>query len=235
MPERGARFREVMLHRAGRAVIDRLNCTIPERGVTALIGPNGAGKSLTLRLLAGLIRPDSGEVLFSRMRPSPQRMPVVFQQPMLLRRRVRANLDHVLAAYGVPRAERAARRDALLAEGGLEDLADSPARKLSGGEQQRLALVRALAAEPEYLLLDEPTASLDPRSTAMIETLVRRTADRGGAVILVTHDRAQARRLADHVLLLHKGRLAESGPTAEIFRQPQTGEARAYLSGELLV
>ena len=96
-------------------------------------------------------------------------------------------------------------------------------------------MMRALAAEPVFLLLDEPTASLDPRSTALIEALVRRTAEAGAAVVLVTHDRAQAERLADQVLLLHEGRLAEAAPASEFFRQPRTEEATAYLSGALLV
>ena len=235
MPEPFAEFQDVVLLRAGRAVIDGLSFAIPGRGITALIGPNGAGKSLTLRLLAGLIAPDRGEIHFPNGRPPPRSIPVVFQKPMLLRRRVRANLDHVLAIHGVPRAERPSRREALLAEGGLTDLAESPARRLSGGEQQRLALVRALAGEPDYLLLDEPTASLDPPSTAMIEDLVRRKADAGAAIVLVTHDRAQAERLAEHVVLLHDGRLAESGPVHEFFKAPRSAQARAYLAGALLV
>jgi len=123
----------------------------------------------------------------------------------------------------------------LLALGELTALADSPARVLSGGEQQRLALVRALAAEPELLLLDEPTASLDPRSTELIERIVLDAHDRGTSIALITHDPGQARRISTEVLFLHEGRAEEQTPAAEFFTAPGSAAARAYLEGRLLV
>jgi tungstate transport system ATP-binding protein len=160
---------------------------------------------------------------------------VVFQRPVVLRRSVAANLTHALSIYGVPRGERARRRDELLALGQLQDLAERPARVLSGGEQQRLSMVRALAAEPDLLLLDEPTASLDPQATAAIEALVGEAAARGVKIVMVTHDRGQAQRLADEILFLHRGRLTERSPADDFFAQPQSVEAQAYLEGRLLL
>ena len=229
-----AEFETVSLHRGGRSVVNGLSCRIADSGITALIGPNGAGKSLTLRLLAGLLDADEGRVHFPNGRPAPRDLAVVFQKPVLLRRTVRANLDHVLAVHGASRAQRRVVRDRLLQAGELSALADRPARKLSGGEQQRLALVRALAAAPRLLLLDEPTASLDPASTAKIEALIREAAKQGAGVVLVTHDQAQAARLADRVIFLHQGKAIETGPAEELFENPKTKEARAYLSGALL-
>ncbi|MEM6438083.1 MAG: ATP-binding cassette domain-containing protein [Pseudomonadota bacterium] len=223
-------LQSVRLMRGGRAVLDGLTLSLPGEGVTALMGPNGSGKSLTLRVLAGLVAPDAGE-----LRDDPEGSALVFQRPVLLRRSVRGNLDHALRAAGAGRSERVEKLDALLALGGLEAMADRPARSLSGGEAQRLQLMRALAADPRRLLLDEPTASLDPRSTAAIETLVARVAAEGVEVVLVTHDRGQAARLADRVAFLHHGKAVEQSPAGRFFQRPATQEARAYLDGRLLL
>jgi len=229
-PARPPALDEVRVFRGGRAVLDGLTLDLPGEGVTALMGPNGAGKSLALRVLAGLVAPRSGKV-----RADPREAALVFQRPVLLRRRVRADLDHALRAAGAPRAGRAARLDALLALGGLETLADRPARSLSGGEAQRLAFIRALAANPRRLLLDEPTASLDPRATAALESLIAGAAADGVEILLVTHDRGQAARLADRVAFLHAGRAAEVTPAATFFDRPASDAARAYLAGKLLL
>lgn len=225
----------LVLERSGKPVIDRLSMTLGAEGITALMGPNGAGKSLTLRLIAGLIAPTAGSIRFSSGLPGAQEMALVFQKPVLLRRSVRANLDHALKTYGVARRERARRLAELLALGHLESLAERPARVLSGGEQQRVAMVRALAAKPKYLLLDEPTVSLDPQATAAIEALVTGAAADGVRVILVTHDPGQAARLADDICFLHKGRMLEAAPSSRFFEAPQSPEARAYLAGKLLL
>ncbi len=225
----------LVLVRGGRRVIDGLSMTLGKQGTTALMGPNGAGKSLTLRLIAGLVAPDSGQIDFLDGRPAAREMAVVFQKPILLRRSVRANLDHALRTYGVARSERPKRMAALLALGQLEALAERPARVLSGGEQQRVAMVRALAANPRYLLLDEPTVSLDPQSTAAIESLVKQAAGRGVRVILVTHDPGQAARLADDIRFLHQGRMLEAAAAPAFFQSPRSPEAKAYLAGDLLI
>lgn len=205
---------------------------LPPKGTTVVMGPNGAGKSLLLRLLHGLIQPTGGEV-FSDGRPLDgslrRRQSMVFQKPVLLRRSVAANMDFVLKARGKPPDL----RDALLERVGLADHANRPARRLSGGEQQRLAIARALATEPDILFLDEPTASLDPASTLAIETIVAQTVKSGVRVIFVTHDIGQARRLADEVVFLSGGRIAEQTRANAFFDNPQSDVAKAYLAGRL--
>lgn len=218
--------------RAERAMLlDGVDLTIGRPGVASVIlGPNGAGKSVLLRVLNGLIAPDAGE---ARQSGGPidaaarRRMALVFQKPVLLRRSVLANLRFVQKS---PQA-----CADLLTRVGLADKAHQPARRLSGGEQQRLALARALANRPEILLLDEPTASLDPASALMIERVIAEERARGAAIILVTHDIAQARRLADDVVFLHRGRVLERAPAADFFAAPTTEPARAYLAGRIVL
>lgn len=226
---------DLRLSFGGRPVLDGLSFEIMPRGITVLMGPNGAGKSLSLRILAGLLVPDAGKVTFADGPPGPRDIAIVFQKPVLLRRSVRANLAHALAICAVPRRARPARIAELLALAGLTTLAEAPARRLSGGEQQRLAMVRALAMRPRLLLLDEPAASLDPQATAAIEALIRRAVGDGVKIVLVTHDRGQAERLADDVLFLHRGRLAEATMARRFFQAPASNAARAYLAGELLI
>ncbi|MPZ11861.1 MAG: ATP-binding cassette domain-containing protein [Kiloniellaceae bacterium] len=229
---------DVSFAAGGKALTDRLSLRLRPGTRTVVMGPNGAGKSLLLRLIAGLIQPTGGTITLGG-RPADaaarRRIALVFQRPVVLRRSVAANLRHALAVYGVPRGERARRIDALLALGQLEALAGRPARVLSGGEQQRLSLVRALAAEPELLLLDEPTASLDPQATAAIEALIGQAAAAGVKIVLVTHDRGQAQRLADEVLFLHRGALAEHSSADAFFNKPSSAAAQAYLEGRLLL
>ena len=163
----------------GRSLVDRIDLRVPSESLTVVMGPNGAGKSLLLRLMHGLIEPTAGEVLWGG-RPMNEdvraRQAMVFQRPVLLRRSVAANIRFVLRLRGDPSTERT---EELLEEVGLGDRAGQPARLLSGGEQQRLALARALALEPRVLFMDEPTASLDPAATASIESIVARVHERG--------------------------------------------------------
>lgn len=220
----------------GKALLDGLSLRLAAGTRTVMMGANGAGKSLTLRMLQGLIAPTRGRIVWNR-KPggaSPGgRVALVFQRPVLLRRSVAANLAHALRIYGVPSAVRRRRTDELLELAHLEPLRDRPARVLSGGEQQRLSLIRALAAEPGLLLLDEPTANLDPRSTEAIEQLIAEAHRRGTAVVVVTHDIGQARRLGDEVVFLHCGRVAEQARADRFFHAPQSEAARAYLDGRL--
>ena len=201
-------------------------------GTTVVMGPNGAGKSLLLRLLHGLLEPTNGQILSDDSpldEPARQRQSMVFQKPVLLRRSVAANMDFVLKARGKPRDQ----RDTLLQRVGLADHANRPARRLSGGEQQRLAIARALATDPQVLFLDEPTASLDPASTLAIESIVSETVRSGVRVVFVTHDVGQARRLADEVVFLAGGKVAEQSTATTFFAGPQSEVARAYLTGSL--
>ncbi|MEM6661942.1 MAG: ATP-binding cassette domain-containing protein [Pseudomonadota bacterium] len=218
----------------GQTLIDGLNLSIPSAGVTAIMGPNGAGKSLTLRIIAGLIKPSSGDIRFAGTMPEPKDLAIVFQRPVLLRRTVRGNLMHTLKVLQKTK-DRASKLKRLLVLGGLEHLADRPARRLSGGEQQRLATVRALAGAPRFLLMDEPTASLDPRATRDVEALISDAARAGTKVVIVTHDRGQAARLADDIALMHDGRLAEHRPAKEFLSDPRSVEGSAYLTGDLLI
>ena len=216
-------------------LIHGVDLTIPQGTLTVVMGPNGAGKSLLLRLLHGMLKPTAGLVLWAGQpigEAVRRRQAMVFQRPVLLRRSVEANLRFALklrkAAAGKPVEQ-------ILAEVGLSAQAAQPARLLSGGEQQRLSLARALALDPQVLFLDEPTASLDPAATAAIESIVRRAHHRGTKIIFVTHDIGQARRLADDVVFLDRGRLAEFSSASRFFAQPASEAARHFLAGRLVV
>jgi tungstate transport system ATP-binding protein len=228
----------LVVRRDGRNLVDGVDVALGDPGITALMGPNGAGKSLLLRLLSGLLAPDQGRVTWAGSQPERERanqVGLVFHRPVMLRRSALANITFALKVAGTPRHARKVRARAALARGGLEALANAPARVLSGGEQQRLALVRALAPEPQALLLDEPTANLDPGSTLAIETLIREAAAAGMCILLVTHDPAQARRLADRIAFMHAGNLQAPVPARAFFEEPATQAARAFVAGRLVV
>ncbi len=218
----------------GHRLLQDVSFDIRTQGITVLMGPNGAGKSVLLRLLHGILPPSDGQVHWYGKPLSPEitrQQALVFQKPVLLRRSVAANVDFVLRTRG---RQDPGRRDAALARVGLLHLVQHPARRLSGGEQQRLALARALATEPDVLLLDEPTANLDPAAVQLIENIVTEAASGGTKVFFVTHDIGQARRLAEDVVFLHRGRLLEHSAASAFFDAPQSSAARAYLAGEIL-
>lgn len=202
---------------------------------TVIMGPNGAGKSLLLRLCHGLLNPTSGSVtwLGDKSREATMRQAMVFQRPVLLRRTVAQNVDYGLKLHDVAHADRPQIIDDVLNRTGLARFADKPARLLSGGEQQKLALARAWALKPDVLFLDEPTASLDPAAAHAIEAIVQTMHDEGTRIIMTTHDIAQAKRMADEVIFVHKGRVLEKTPAEDFFETPQCGEAAAFLRGEL--
>jgi tungstate transport system ATP-binding protein len=230
------RLHEVCFEAGGKRLIDHISCVCDGRPCTVVLGPNGAGKSLLLRLCHGLIRPSSGLILWRDMRVDAARrfQAMVLQRPVLLRRSVAANIGYALSVHGVPRRQRRVLASQALEQAGLLDLAARSARVLSGGEQQRLALARAWALKPQVLLLDEPTANLDPAATQAVETLLEQVYKTGTKIIMTTHDLGQARRLADEVLFLHRGRLLAHAPAAEFFSKPQSKEAAAFLEGRLL-
>jgi tungstate transport system ATP-binding protein len=154
---------------------------------------------------------------------------------VLLRRSVQANIEYALAVAGVQRAERAARAQAALARARLAHLAGSPARVLSGGEQQLLSIARALATAPEILVLDEPTSNLDAAATKAIEALLGVVRSEGTRIVLITHDLGQARRLADEVAFLHRGRVVERTDRDDFFAQPKSEVAQAFLRGDIVL
>jgi tungstate transport system ATP-binding protein len=208
-------------------VIKPLSLEIQAGPSTIILGANGAGKSVLMRLMHGLLGPSSGRILWK----SAGRQAMVFQRPVMLRRSAFANVLYALNVAGAADAERVA-RDAL-AEVGLAHLGHRPARMLSGGEQQRLALARAWALHPEVLFLDEPTASLDPTATREIEAVIRAFDGAGTKIVMATHNLGQARRLGDEVIYLHQGRVVERAPVERFFAQPATPEAAAFIKGEL--
>lgn len=228
-----AQFENVIYKDGSHTLLDGLSFSLRNGGITVLMGPNGAGKTLTLRLLARLLEPTKGNLRDCGI--SANEIALVFQKPVLLRRSVESNLLHALMLYGVAKANRSPELASLLKLGDLEHLAKRSARRLSGGEQQRLAMVRALAAKPKLLLLDEPTASLDPQATAAIETLIQQAANKGTKIVLVTHDPGQAKRLSSDVVFMSNGSATEHTASNTFFDTPKSVEAVAYLEGRLLL
>lgn len=229
--------------RGGRAILNNAEFVVSGAPVTTVVlGPNGAGKSLLIRILAGLASADSGELTWGGRAPDRARMArigFVFQRPIHLRRSVIANIVYALSVTGagstVGKDQQLARAHSALSRAGLEHLAEVPARVLSGGEQQRLAIARAFACQPELLILDEPTSSLDPASTAHIEDMLRAIRAAGTPVLMVTHDIAQARRLGDEIVFMHRGCILECAPANRFFHQPQTKQAAAFIKGEIVL
>lgn len=220
----------------GMRLIKDFNVSFSSGTRTIILGPNGAGKSLLLRLCHGLVQPSAGSVAWQGPSSDTARkfQAMVFQKPVMLRRSVSANIDFGLKARGVGRIERRRVVEEILQLTGLSRLATSPATSLSAGEQQRLAVARAWSLRPEVLFLDEPTANLDPAATHSIEEIIAAIHHSGTKIIMTTHDLGQAKRLADNVLFLYRGRLLENAPADEFFAAPKNDLAQAFLKGELL-
>ena len=228
-------LREVCFAAGGKRIIEGISATIEAGPATLILGANGAGKSVLMRLMHGLLRPTSGRIAWQSQDGERVRrgQAMVFQRPVLLRRSALANIVYALELARVPVAEREPQAMDALREVGLIDVAHRPARVLSGGEQQRLALARAWALHPEVLFLDEPTANLDPGATREIENVIKAFDASGTKIVMSTHNLGQARRLGDEVLFIHQGRLAERAPVDGFFKQPASAEAAAFLKGEL--
>jgi len=227
-------FNDVQLRAGDVPILRGLTVTLSPGAPTVLIGPNGSGKTTLLRVAMGLVAPSGGCITWGGDREAaPPRRAIVFQRPVMLRRSVSGNLLFALRAAGLAKNERERRAAELLRLVGLESFSSRPARRLSGGEQQRLALARALARDPAVLFLDEPTASLDPAATKSIEDIIRTLASRGIKIVMSTHDLGEARRLAGEVVLLHQGSVVESGPAETFFAGPSTDYGRRFIAGEL--
>ncbi len=220
----------------GRKIIKDVSFWIGSSGRTVILGPNGAGKSVMLRLCHGLLKPCGGEIRWGNLAVARAReqQAMAAQHPVLLRRTVTGNLLHVLRVKGVPHRERQALVDAALLQAGLAGLGARAARTLSGGQQQRLAIARAFVLRPAVLLLDEPTANLDPAAVRGVEELIGAIGAAGTKILMTTHDIAQARRLAADVMFLNDGRLLEHAPAAEFFTSPKHPAVARFLAGELL-
>lgn len=230
---------DIVKRYGSRTVLSVPRLAVGAGRMLALVGPSGAGKSTLLRILNFLEPPDSGELRFAGALVPPggptlvtrRAITTVFQRPVLLDAsvwqnvayglRVRRQLDHGRVAAAIERV-------------GLRKLAQAHGRTLSGGEQQRVALARALVVEPRVLLLDEPTANLDPENVAIIEAIVREQRDAGTTVVIVTHNLFQARRLADDAALLIDGALIEAGPCAGLFERPGDPRTAAFCQGRMI-
>src|SRR2546421_12174465 len=227
-------LREVSYAVHGKTLIEPLSLELEAGPSTVILGANGAGKSILMRLMHGLLAPSSGRVAWRESAPERLRraQAMVFERPVMLRRSALANVVYALEAAGMQEGrERAAL--AALDEVGLRRVAREPARTLSGGEQQRLALARAWALHPEVLFLDEPTASLDPSATREIESVIKAFDAAGTKVVMATHNLGQARRLGDEILFINQGRLVERAPVEQFFSKPQSVRAAAFIRGEL--
>jgi tungstate transport system ATP-binding protein len=225
---------------AGRVVLDIERLDIESGQVLALVGPSGAGKSTLLRLLNFLEPPSAGKLLFRGRALEDNQVPLalrrevttVFQRPVLLGESVYHNVEYGLRLRGERVNGQVTR---MLEQVGLQELARANARQISGGEMQRVALARALVIEPAVLLLDEPTANLDPYNVALIEDIVRRrNQTRGTTIVLVTHNIFQAKRLAQRVGLMLGGRLVEIAETSAFFENPTNPQTRAFLQGDYI-
>ncbi|MBO0344655.1 ATP-binding cassette domain-containing protein [Roseibium sp. CAU 1637] len=232
--------RGLSLELEGKRLLDQVDLTLLDNGITVILGPNGAGKTLLLKCLHGLCQPTSGTVLWHV--DGLERPPVlevrkaqalVQQKPVLLRRSVLANLKFAAKLRYSPIPQGLLENALALAR--LDHLASHAARTLSGGEQQRLALARALILKPKVLFLDEPAANLDPASTVLIEEAIRAAQSAGTKIVLITHGLSQARRLADNIVFLHRGRILEHSPADKFFSEPATVEAEAYVRGEIVL
>ncbi|OHC63710.1 MAG: ABC transporter ATP-binding protein [Rhodocyclales bacterium RIFCSPLOWO2_02_FULL_63_24] len=216
------------LTEGGTRIIDAVSLSLSAQR-TLVLGPNGAGKSTLLRLIHGLLHPSSGALRWSQ----PLSQAMVFQRPVMLRTTALANVVYGLKLKGCTAHECDRRARQALAHVGLETLAKRPARLLSGGEQQRVALARAWALEPELLILDEPTASLDPASSREVERIINEIAAGGARILMTTHNLGQARRVAEEIVFIDRGRIAEQTPVAEFFKLPRTPAAQDFLQEEM--
>jgi len=217
----------------GRAILDDVDLSLSGDGISVILGPNGAGKTLLLRLLAGLLPPHGGHLDWAGSPTPDGRLAMVFQQPMQLRLSVFTNVEFALHPQALSAAERRARTVEVLERVGLAHRTGDCARLLSGGERQRLALARAWAMRPRLLLLDEPTAALDPSATEAVERIIREIRTDGAKVLMTTHNLGQATRLADDIIFLADGRVQEHETAQRFFARPQSPAARAFLQGEL--
>jgi len=220
----------------GQRYLKDINLTIEDCEATVILGPNGAGKTLLLRTCHRLLRPTRGTLQWKneKIARQPSSQAMVFQRPVMLRRSVRSNINYALKVCGVPQSEQHQRLNTALQSAGLSHLANRPAKKLSGGEQQRLALARAWAFRPQVMFLDEPAAHLDPGAARQIEEMLQQIQQSGTRIIMVTHDLGQARRIAKRVVFMYRGRVLENRSAEHFFHSPHSEEARAFIAGDLL-
>jgi len=218
-----------------RLILNNISCEFNDGSITAILGPNGAGKSLLLQTINGLIPISNGKILFNSKQHDKnirKQQAMVFQTAVLLRRTVLGNMEFINSLNNKTNSVDA---KSILQKVGLENFMDKPARLLSGGEKQRLSLARALLLKPKLLLLDEPTANLDPYSLKLIEDTILEENNNGTSIILTTHDMSQAKRLASNIIFINKGKVIEENSSKEFFIKPKSIEAKKYINGEILL
>lgn len=221
--------------RRGKTLVGPVDLDLGGAGATVVMGPNGSGKTSLLRLLHGAARLTGGVITWACSEEEARRQQAfVFQRPVMLRRTVEENLTYPLRMRGVAKPDARAAAIEWAERVGLEELMGRAAPNLSGGEQQKLALARAMITEPKLLFLDEPTAALDGRATREVEAVLRAARAAGTQLILSTHDLGQARRLADEVVFMLHGQVLEHGPARAFFDAPRTLQARAFLRGDIV-
>ena len=216
-----------------KRILSRINLFINSDDVTVIMGPNGAGKSIFLKILNGILTPTSGYITWNGKKFFSETLNIqafVFQKPILLRRSVIANLDYI---DGIFKYEKNLNKEQLLEIVQLLKQKKQPARMLSLGEQQRLSLIRSLMLRPNLLLLDEPTANLDPASTKIIEDIVLNLKMMGIKIIFVTHNILQAKRIADDIIFLNEGKMVEHLDKQEFFSNSKSFHVQNYLNGKL--
>ena len=227
--------RAATTRRRGKQLVGPVDLDWDGQGTCVVIGPNGSGKTTLLRLLHGIARLAEGQIIWAcPTAEARDAQAFVFQRPVMLRRSVAENLMYPLRLAGTPKAQAQQAADDWAERVGLGSMLDRPATVLSGGEQQKLAIARALIAGPQVLFLDEPTASLDGRATREIEEILHQARAGGTRLILSTHDMGQARRLGSRVIFLLNGRVHEDRPAVDFFDTPDTPEARAFLQGDIV-
>ncbi|WP_353431756.1 ABC transporter ATP-binding protein [Polynucleobacter sp. MWH-UH23A] len=225
--ERFIELKDITVIRNGRTILNIPHALIPADQITACIGPNGAGKTTLLKLLAGLIQPDTGSIQFSFS----SKTALVLHHTPMIKASARANLSIV---RDVDSSITNQDIDLALNQVGLSELAQSPAHKLSAGERQKLCLARAILQKPNLVLLDEPTANLDPNTAEQVEEMIRQFDHDGADLLFSSHQLAQVQRLADYILFIDQGEIKEKGPVGPFFSNPQTAAAKRYLHQELI-
>lgn len=221
--------------RRGKVLVGPIDLDLSGAGATVVMGPNGSGKTTLLRLLHGAARLTAGQITWGCDEDYARtRQGFVFQRPVMLRRIVVENLMYPLRMRGVAKVDALAQADEWAHRVGLEAMLARMASNLSGGEQQKLALARAMITEPQFLFLDEPTAALDGRATREVEAVLRAARASGTQLILSTHDLGQAKRLADEVIFMLHGCVLEHGNAREFFDAPKSIQARAFLRGDIV-
>ncbi|UWR24343.1 ATP-binding cassette domain-containing protein [Sulfitobacter sp. S190] len=221
--------------RRGKRLVGPVDLQLDGTGATVVIGPNGSGKTTLLRLLHGTARLTSGSITWAcGTQEARHHQAFVFQRPVMLRRSVLENLVYPLTIRGTPKSDARARAEIWADRLDLTPMLSRSATVLSGGEQQKLALARAMITEPQVLFLDEPCANLDGRATRAIEGVLQDAKARGMKLIFATHDMGQARRLADEIVFILHGRVQAFAPASDFFERPEPAQAAAFLKGDIL-